>query len=315
MFDFNFKADFNGDGLTDILWRGADGSYAFWNMDASGLGGSLGGTVAPPVDWKLLGVSDTTANGTSDMLFQDAGGLVHAWNFINNAVATQDDLINQTRLPITALGDFDGNGHSDMLYYMPPASPFGGVPGTWATAATENRKIPPAYLGDFPPTSLDYKFSAIGDLDGNGRDDLLLRGTGGPGARNFILQEPTGEQPTNGTMPVKTAFISDPGRDWQVMKLADFNGDGKDDILWQHDSGAHGLWTMDGGNVISMQMIADPGREWSLVAAQDYNNDGKTDLMWHHTSGWNCEWLMNGAEIQSFGASIYLPGDYWSVVG
>jgi hypothetical protein len=26
----------------------------------------------------------------------------------------------------------------------------------------------------------------------------------------------------------------------------DFNGDGKDDILWQNDSGQAAIWTMDG---------------------------------------------------------------------
>jgi len=33
-----------------------------------------------------------------------------------------------------------------------------------------------------------------------------------------------------------------------VAAAADFNGDGKSDILWQNDSGLPSIWTMDGTN-------------------------------------------------------------------
>jgi FG-GAP repeat len=33
------------------------------------------------------------------------------------------------------------------------------------------------------------------------------------------------------------AALPDVGPTWHVAAAADFNGDGKSDILWQHDSG------------------------------------------------------------------------------
>ena len=40
-----------------------------------------------------------------------------------------------------------------------------------------------------------------------------------------------------------------PGPSWHVKDAADFNGDGKADILWQNDSGQAAIWTMDGMNL------------------------------------------------------------------
>ena len=299
------KRDFNGDGLTDILWRGADGSLAVWNCDASGLGAGLWGVLPIDAGLTLRGAGDTTHNGATDLVFQAGDGLVSTWSLGQPGSVIKTDLLSQSRSEVRGVGDFDGNGYADLLHYSPPASPFGGDAGTWTATSGLDRKVPPVGLGDFPKTSLDYKFVGTGDFDGDGKDSLLFRGTGGSGARNFLSEEIGGD----------VQIFAAPGPEWQVKALADFNGDGKSDILWQHSTGAPAVWLMDGKNWVGGGMVYNPGPEWSLAAVQDYNNDSKADLMWHHASGWNCEWLMNGNEIQSFGASIYMPNDFWTVVG
>ena len=35
--------------------------------------------------------------------------------------------------------------------------------------------------------------------------------------------------------------------EWKVGGVADFDADGKSDILWRHDSGVASIWLMDGG--------------------------------------------------------------------
>jgi hypothetical protein len=45
----------------------------------------------------------------------------------------------------------------------------------------------------------------------------------------------------------------------------DFNGDGKSDILWQHDSGVPGIWTMDGATITSAAVLPNPGGDWHLL--------------------------------------------------
>ena len=55
----------------------------------------------------------------------------------------------------------------------------------------------------------------------------------------------------NGTNITGSAALPNPGPTWHVAEAADFNGDGKSDILWQHDSGSPAIWTMDGTNITS----------------------------------------------------------------
>ena len=44
-----------------------------------------------------------------------------------------------------------------------------------------------------------------------------------------------------------------------VETAADVTGDGKADILWQHDSGLPARWTMDGTHVTDTAVLPNPG--------------------------------------------------------
>ena len=43
------------------------------------------------------------------------------------------------------------------------------------------------------------------------------------------------------------------------MTAADFNGDGKSDILWQNDNGLPAIWLMDGTNITGAAVLPNPG--------------------------------------------------------
>ena len=58
----------------------------------------------------------------------------------------------------------------------------------------------------------------------------------------------------NGTNVIGAAALPNPGPTWHIEGAADFNGDGKADILWQHDSGQAAIWTMDGTTLIGGAM-------------------------------------------------------------
>jgi hypothetical protein len=45
---------------------------------------------------------------------------------------------------------------------------------------------------------------------------------------------------------VSAAGSFNPGPTWHVKASADFDGDGKSDILWQGDDGTAAMWLMDG---------------------------------------------------------------------
>ena len=54
---------------------------------------------------------------------------------------------------------------------------------------------------------------------------------------------------------------------WRVATTLDLNGDGKTDLLFQHDDGTVAVWLMDGINLILGQLLnpANPGAGWRIV--------------------------------------------------
>jgi hypothetical protein len=61
--------------------------------------------------------------------------------------------------------------------------------------------------------------------------------------------------------------IANPGPSWPVAGVGDFNGDGKSDILLQHNDGDLLLWEMNGTTGIGGGEIANPGLSWHLFSA------------------------------------------------
>ena len=77
--------------------------------------------------------------------------------------------------------------------------------------------------------------------------------------------------------------------------MADFDGDGKADVLLQNDNGAAALWLMDGTaikaggqfNIAGTQNIAP---SWHIVGARDMNADGHADILWENDNGAAAVW-------------------------
>jgi hypothetical protein len=99
---------------------------------------------------------------------------------------------------------------------------------------------------------------------------------------------------------------------WQGAWTADFNGDGKSDILGHNDTGLATISIMNGSNVVSTSALPNIGLSWHIAAAADFSGDGKADLLWQNDSGLTGLWTMNGGAIA---ANSYLPniGPTWQV--
>jgi kumamolisin len=106
--------------------------------------------------------------------------------------------------------------------------------------------------------------------------------------------------------PTVTSFISYSG---------DFNGDGKQDILWRDtQSGEVDIWFMNGASVASKAYVGTVGLDWRIVGIARFNGDGKSDILWQNTvSGDFAIWMMNGSSYASyiFGSQ----GTQWSIAG
>ena len=84
---------------------------------------------------------------------------------------------------------------------------------------------------------------------------------------------------------------------------ADFNGDGRPDILWSNSStGDRALWYMNGTTISGFDYLAWVPTAWRIVGTGHFRDSvGTTDLVWENTAtGDRSIWLMNGTAITSF---------------
>lgn len=106
---------------------------------------------------------------------------------------------------------------------------------------------------------------------------------------------------------------------WRIVGSGDFNGDGLEDLVFQHTDGTLAVWFMKGIAMQSAVLInpKNPGdRNWIVVATGDLNKDGQTDLLFQHTDGTLAVWFMNGINLASASLiSPSQPGNGWKVVG
>ena len=85
--------------------------------------------------------------------------------------------------------------------------------------------------------------------------------------------------------------------------LADFNGDGRSDILWRHQgtggTGENYLYPMNGTGILPsegyLRRVAD--RNWQIAAIGDFNANGQSDILWRNpTTGEMDGWVLKGGQ-------------------
>ena len=107
-----------------------------------------------------------------------------------------------------------------------------------------------------------------------------------------------------------------PGPSWEVKGSGDFNGDGKDDILWQGSDGTAAIWLMNGTTAVTVTAVgSNPGPSWEIKGSGDFNGDGKSDIAWQSSDGTPAIWLMDGTNVLSTSAAgPFNPGSDWELI-
>jgi kumamolisin len=95
----------------------------------------------------------------------------------------------------------------------------------------------------------------------------------------------------------------------------DFNGDGKQDILWRNiQTGEVDVWFMNGASVTTKANVGALGLEWKIAGIGDFNGDGKSDILWQNTiNGTFGIWIMNGSTYSGYGFAS--QGNQWAITG
>ena len=264
-------ADFNGDGVSDILWRhAASGLDTLWKSANSATTQAVA-RVSDPA-WKAVASADFNNDGKSDILWRNTStGLNAIWKSGNSATPQAVTGVTNLDWKIVGTGDFDGDGRADILWRNTRT----GANTIWKSANSATQQ-PVAAI--FNPA---WIVAGIGDFDGDRSSDILWRNTS-TGA-NTIWRSGN-----SATVQLVTAVTA---QAWQVVGIGDFDADGKSDVLWRHaGTGANTIWK-SALKTTQLAMTTITDLAWQVVAVADYDGNGRADVLWRHqATGANAIW-------------------------
>jgi hypothetical protein len=278
--------DFNGDGRSDILWRSDDGTFTDWLANANGSHSPNAANVLSNVstDWQIAGTGDFNGDGYVDVMWRNVDGRITNWLGTVNGGFTDNvaNAYNSVSLDwqVASIGDFNGDGRDDILWRNDDGrftDWLGTANGSWSPNA--------ANLLD--SVSTDWKIVGTGDFNGDGHDDIMWRNVDGR-ITNWLGTD-AGAFTDNVTNAYNGVAL-----DWHVAGIADFNGDGRDDILWRNTDGRITDWlsTTNGGYAPNSSHFYDRvSTDWHVVEVGDFNGDGNDDILFRNTDGRMTDWL------------------------
>jgi len=166
--------DLDGDGHADLVWQNADGRIAAWLMN--GLtrrsGSPLGPGIVADLGWRIRSVGDADADGKADLYWQHTGdGRLALWLMDGLQVRSADQMaltVSDLGWQIVGGGDFDSDGRRDLLWQHAD-----GRLAVWTMDAGRMLRGEPLVPGTVGDT--DWKVRAVGDINADGRPDLLWR--------------------------------------------------------------------------------------------------------------------------------------------
>jgi len=232
-------ADVDGDGLADVLtlamrsdsYPQRQGYLMLYRQTAPGTFAAPLATMVGVYPWRVA-VADIDGDGAVDLVITDPDARV-TWLLLQDATNRGHFLAPQALFSgfssySAVIADLNDDGVPDVA----------GTHGTGTGWAITVRYQDPAQRGTFgPPVAIPMPASpselAAGDVDGDGRTDLLAYSytTGGSAADDpvaglvVVFQQPGGGFVDSGVLALQVGLNSD------RVAIADANGDGRPDLL------------------------------------------------------------------------------------
>jgi hypothetical protein len=261
--------DYNEDGKVDLVWQNSStGEVDIWNSTSgSSVGFTYESIAVVPSVWALQqSAADFNGDGLADLVWRNTStGELDIWN--SNSANIPEVNINDEQFmtqglgivplswTIQEFGDFSNNGRADIIWRNSDTNEV----DIWTSVVslTDTISFNTQELAVVPSV---WSIVGAGDFDGNGADGLVWRNTS------------TGEVDVwsfsgGGAVSVTTQEVAVVPLDWTLVAVADYNGDGKADMLWQNTTtGALDAWLSKAGPGISYtyQEISGLSPSWHV---------------------------------------------------
>ena len=311
--------DLGADGRGDVLLRHLDGRWFLYPMAGGRHVAAERGAVDLPGDraWRFVGVGDFDGAGGDEVLLRHSDG---HWRL--HAMAGRERLGDATepRLPRSgqywpaAVGDFNGDGTDDVLLRHDR--------GHWRLCPMKGGGLDAAgCLGARIADSLEYGFEGVGDFDGDGNADVLLRtrpwadsAEASPPGRppgSWLYHPMAGHR--SAAPRVWTDLPHEPT--WRLAAVGDFDGDGADDALLRHQGS--GAWryyrSADAGAGASGIALLTRNRAYGVSSVGDLDGDGRDDLLLRRNDGAWYHYAMDGHRVRTRGGANLTRNMAWRV--
>ncbi|MET9319495.1 VCBS repeat-containing protein [Streptomyces sp. NPDC003038] len=302
------NADFNGDGRDDVaaMYGYDDGSVALFTFLAKPDGGfnaPVKSWAVGPKEWWFehvqLTAGDYNGDGKADLaaMYDYSDGSVAMFTFTAKADGGFNAPVKSWNVPAgqwwpehvqLASGDFDGNGRDEVAAF------YGYDDGraalfTFKPDAT-GKFAAPVKSWNVPEKSWwgEHVKLAVGDFDGNGRDDVsALYGYDTGAVAMFTFKSTAAGGFTD---PVKSWTVEPGNWTFANVKLTagDYNGDGRSDVgaFYGYSDGRAALFTLtaqtDGGFNAPVKSWNVPTGQWWAenvqIASGDSDGNGRSDI-------------------------------------